>query len=118
MRKEEDGGGGVEQTVTLPPSFIPPLEIYVKISTVHDEVETAELIQPSTCQRAGTAASTTHGNQGNRAGYFSPTRGTCGQTLSTAATRGRRAHHAPSPNRVRPSLQKMMRQLGEACRQR
>jgi hypothetical protein len=49
-------------------------------------VETTELIQLSTCQRAGAAASTTHGNQGNRAGYFSPTRGMCGQTLLTAET--------------------------------
>jgi hypothetical protein len=28
VREEEDDGGGVGWTVTLPPSFIPPLEIY------------------------------------------------------------------------------------------
>jgi hypothetical protein len=78
-----------------------------QITAIHDEVEKAGLIQPSTCQRASTAASTTHGNQGNRAGYFSPTRGTCGQTLSTAATYGLRAHHMSRPGRVRPVLQKM-----------
>jgi hypothetical protein len=33
-----------------------------QISAVHDEVEMAELIQPSTCQCAGTAVSTTHGS--------------------------------------------------------
>jgi hypothetical protein len=30
MREEEDGGGGVGRTVTLPPSFISALEIYVR----------------------------------------------------------------------------------------
>jgi hypothetical protein len=84
------------------------------ISAVHNEVETVELFRPSTCQREGTAAPTTRGNPGNCAGYFSPTRGTCGQTLSTAATRGQRAHHTSSPGRIRPFLQKMMRQLDEA----
>jgi hypothetical protein len=71
------------------------------ISAVHAEVETVELIRPSTCQHEGTAASTTRGNPGNRAGYFSPARGTCGQTLSTAETCGRRAHHTSSPGRIR-----------------
>jgi hypothetical protein len=100
MREEEDGGG-VGRTL------YPVTVIYSasgnlrQIPAVHGEVETVELIQPSTCQHASTAASTTHGNQGNHAGYFSPTRGTCGQTLSTAETRGRRAHHTSSPGRVR-----------------
>jgi hypothetical protein len=108
MREEEDGGGGVGRTV------YPATVIYStsgnlrQISAVHDEVETTELIQPSMCQRTGAAVSNTHGNQGNRAGYFSPTRGTCGQTLSTAETCGRWAHHTSSPGRVRPFLQKMM----------
>jgi hypothetical protein len=79
-----------------------------QISAVHGEVETAGLIQPSTCQHASTAASTTRGNQGNRADYFSPMRGTCGQTLSTAGTCGRWVHHASSLGRVKPSLQRMM----------
>jgi hypothetical protein len=79
-----------------------------QISAVHDKVETTEPIQPSTCQRVGAAASTTHGNQGNRAGYFSLMRGTCGQTLSTAGTCGRWAHHTSSPGRVRPFLQRMV----------
>jgi hypothetical protein len=83
------------------------------ISAVHNEVEPVELIRPSTCQREGIAASTTRGNPGNRTGYFSPTRGTCGQTLSTAETRGRRAHHTSSLGRIRPFLQRMMRQLDE-----
>jgi hypothetical protein len=78
-----------------------------QISAIHDEVETAGLIQPSMCQRAGTTESTTHGNQGNCAGYLSPTRGTCGQTLSMAATCGLRAHHTSRPGRVRLVLQKM-----------
>jgi hypothetical protein len=108
MRKEEDGGGGVGWTV------YPATVIYStsgnlrQISAVHDEVEMTELIQPSTCQCAGAAASTMHGNQGNRAGYFSPTRGTCGQTLSTAGMCGRWAHHTSSLGRVRPFLQRMV----------
>jgi hypothetical protein len=50
MREEEDGGGGVEQTV------YPATVIYSasgnlhQISVIHDEVEKTELIQPSTCQ--------------------------------------------------------------------
>jgi hypothetical protein len=79
-----------------------------QISAVHDEVETTEPIQLSMCQRAGAAASTMHGNQGNRASYFSPTHGTCGQMLSTAGTCGRWAHHTSSPSRVRPFLQRMV----------
>jgi hypothetical protein len=79
-----------------------------QISAVHDKVETTELIQPSMFQRVGAAASTTHGNQGNRASYFSPTREMCGQTLSTAGTCGRWAHHTSSPGRVRPFLQRMV----------
>jgi hypothetical protein len=114
VREEEDDGGGVGWTVTLPPSFIPPSGNLRLISAVHNEVETVELIRPSTCQHEGTAASTTRGNPGNCAGFFSPTRGTCGQTLSTAETRGRRSHHTSSPGRIRPFLQKVMRQLDEA----
>jgi hypothetical protein len=30
LHEEEDGGGGVGWTVTLPPSFIPALEIYAR----------------------------------------------------------------------------------------
>jgi hypothetical protein len=62
MREEEDGGGGVGRTV------YPATVIYFvsgnlrQISAVHDEAETTELIQPSTCQHAGTTASTMHGN--------------------------------------------------------
>jgi hypothetical protein len=107
MREEEDGGGGVGRTI------YPATVIYStsgnlrQISTVHGEAETAGLIQPSTCQHAGTAASTTHGNRGNRAGYFSPTRGMCGQTLSTAGTCGRWAHYTSSLGRVRSFLQRV-----------
>jgi hypothetical protein len=56
---------------------------------------------------AGAVASTTHGNQGDCAGYFSLMRGTCGQTLSTAGACGRWTHHMSSPVRVRPFLQRM-----------
>jgi hypothetical protein len=52
-------------------------------------------------------ASTTHGNQGDRAGFFSLTRGTCGQTLSTAGVCGRWTHYTSSPVIVRPFLQRM-----------
>jgi hypothetical protein len=108
MRKEEDSGGGVGWTI------YPATVIYStsgnlrQISAVHDEVEMIELIQPSMYQCAGTAASTTHGNQGNHAGYFLPTCGTCGQTLSMAGMCGRWAHPTYSPGRVRPFLQRMV----------
>jgi hypothetical protein len=118
MREEEDGGGGVGRTVHPATVIYSTSGNLRQISAAHGEAETTKQIRPSTCQRASTAASTTHGNQGNRAGYFSPTRGTCGQTLSTAETCGRRAHHTSSPGRVRPLLQKMMGQLDEAYRQR
>jgi hypothetical protein len=75
------------------------------ILAVHDEVETVELIRPSTCQHEGTTTSTTRGNQGNRAGYFSPTRGTCGQILSTAGTHGRG-----------PTIRLVLAGLGHSCR--
>jgi hypothetical protein len=108
MREEEDGGGRVGWTV-YPATIIYSTSGNLRqISAIHGEVETTELVQPSTCQHEGTAASTTHGNQGNCAGYFSPTRGTCGQTLSTAEMRGQGAHHTSSPGRVRSFLQKMM----------
>jgi hypothetical protein len=53
VRKEEDGGGGVGWTV------YPATVIYFssgnlrRILAVHGEVETAEQIQPSTCQYRG-----------------------------------------------------------------
>jgi hypothetical protein len=108
MREEEDGGGGLGRIV------YPATVIYStsgnlrQILAVHDEVEMTKLSQPSTCQRVGAVVSTMHGNQGNCAGYFSPTRGTCGQTLSTAGTCGQGAHHTSSLGRVRPFLQRMM----------
>jgi hypothetical protein len=108
MREEEDGGGGVGR-IAYPATVIYSTSGNLRqISAVHDEVEMTELIQPSTCQHAGAAASTMHGNQGNRAGYFSPTRGTCGQTLSTAGACGRWAHYTSSLGRVGPFLQRMM----------
>jgi hypothetical protein len=107
MCEEEDGGGGVGRTVH-PATVIYSTSINLRqISAAHGEAETTKQIRPSTCQRASTAASTTHGNQGNRADYFSPMRGTCGQTLSMAATCGLRAHQTSRLGRVRPVLQKM-----------
>jgi hypothetical protein len=53
VREEEDDGGGVGWTVTQPPSFISPSGNLRLISAVHDEVETVELIQLSTCQARG-----------------------------------------------------------------
>jgi hypothetical protein len=108
MREGEDGGGGVGRTVYPATVIYSTFGNLRQISAVHGEVETTELIQPSTCQHESTAASTTHGNQGNRAGYFSPTRGMCGQILSTAEMRGRGAHHTSSPGRVSSFLQKLM----------
>jgi hypothetical protein len=49
MREEEDGGGGVGRTV-YPATVIYSASVNLRqISAIHDEVETTELIQPSTC---------------------------------------------------------------------
>jgi hypothetical protein len=87
--------------------FISPLKICGRswLSTVKWEWQSGS--SRPRVSTAEAAASTMHGNQGDHAGFFLLTRGTCGQTLLTAGVCGRWTHYASSPVRVRPFLQRM-----------
>jgi hypothetical protein len=54
---------------------------------------------------AEATVSTTHGNRGDRGGFFSLTRGTCGQTLSTAGACG-----------GGPTIRLVLSESGHSCR--